>query len=134
MKQVEKFIPSAVQLIKDHLTADIGKLFVPDVYKGYVASMGASIILSGLIPTLAFYNNEGENSGSEQPRRPLLNILQALLLHRYDDLERRSLFDYALTLQAQNNRAELRQLRRDVINASIAVKLALRSFQMKDKK
>ena len=130
MKQVEKFIPPAVQLIKDHLATGEGKLVVPSVYKGYISSMGASIIMSGLLPTLAFYNTDGDNSSSEKARRPLLNVLHGLLKDRHEGLDRHGLFEHAIGLQEAKRHAALRQLKEEVIQASIAVKLALRTFKM----
>jgi len=135
MKQVDRLIPVAIPLIAKRLTtSDPSNRNVPAVYKGYISSMGASIILSGLIPTLAFYHADTQDSASEQARRPLLDILHEMLRHRYTLSNQDSLLDYALNLQEKNKLTALRELRRDVVNASIAVKLALRTFHLDDSK
>ena len=130
MKQIDRYIPPAMQLVTRKLASVSNKGHVPAVYKGYISSMGASIVLSGLVPTLAFYNADTRDSGSEQPRRPLLDILHELLRDRYVLKNQDSLFDYALALEDQKKKTELRRLKRDVINASIALKLALRTFHL----
>ncbi len=130
MNQVEKHIPAAMELIGKKLSQGIGNRNVPAVYKGYISSLGASIILSGLVPTLAFYNADTKDSDSEQARKPLLDILHELLKNRYVLQNQNTLLDYAISLQEQKKNAELRQLRHEVVNASIAVKLALRTFHL----
>lgn len=137
MRAVENYINEAlIESIKERLGKDkktqTFQGFIPSEYKGYISSLGASIIQSGLIPALAFYSDgEGEegNSGSAQPRQPVLNVLQDMLKGKFSDLEQNSLFEVALSLK--KNPQELRRLEREVKNASIAFKLALRTFHLK---
>lgn len=130
-KAIEKYIPSAVDLIEAKLAKN-GK--VATEYKGYISSMGASIIQSGLVATLAFYSAKEDNSGAAQAKQPLLDILHDLLKDKYQQLKNihahKDILSYALDLQRANNRAALQQLQRNVLNASVAMKLALRTFEL----
>lgn len=106
--------------------------YVHEVYKGYISSMGASIIQSGLIPTLAFYSEnkpEGKAGRGEKPKAPLLRILEKMLAARYSGLTSKGLFLLALDLKGQPD--ELRRLQKDLVNATVALKLALRTFELK---
>ena len=94
--------------------------------------MGASIIQSGLIPTLAFYSDtdkdNNKNSGGDEPKQYLLDIIGDMLGHK-------NLFGYALSLkEGDNPQKRLRKLKRDVIHVSIALKLVLRTFKMVESK
>lgn len=137
MKLVDQYItPELLGWIRTKLgeTKD-EKTFVPKVYKGYISSMGASIIQSGIVPTLAFYSDgsrEEGKSGSEAAKKPVLDVLTLMLRtkDRYSDLEAGKLFEYALNIKA--NKSRLRLLQKDIVNASIALKLALRTFDLKD--
>jgi CRISPR-associated protein Cmr5 len=132
-KRIDKYLPDAFRLVKEHLADKATKTSVPEVYKGYISSMGASIILSGLLPTLAFYNADTENSSSKESRRPLLTILHEMLKERYLLPNQQNLIYYAIALQEQKRNSDLRKLRKDVVDASIAIKLAMRTFHMKEK-
>ncbi|MDX2246831.1 MAG: type III-B CRISPR module-associated protein Cmr5 [Bacteroidia bacterium] len=133
-KRIEDFIKPALALIPDHLEEG-GK--VDKVYKGYISSMGAAMIQSGVLPTLAIFS--AKESGAEGQRWKLLRILTEMLRQNgYDmlpaltaqdkDSENRLL---RFATDHQNHAATLLKLRRDLMDASVALKLTLRTFNLK---
>jgi len=74
-KKVNELIPKALTAIEKSGMVDAGK--VDKEYKGYISSMGASIIQSGLLPTLAFYSNEFSDSGKKKLK--LITALHILI-------------------------------------------------------
>jgi len=65
-EKINNLIPKAIQAIKN---SGIEKAsVVKKEYKGYISSMGASIIQAGLLATLAFYQNDsGKKANSSNP-------------------------------------------------------------------
>lgn len=138
MTAIEKyFTQSLLDAIENKLVikkeADKNKGKVPKEYKGYISSLGASIQQSGLIPTLAFYHDyedkkEERTSGSEQDRRPILDILLLLLKEKnIVPSNTENLFQYAVAL---DDVAKERRLKKHLLDACVALKLALRTFKM----
>ena len=134
MKQVHQYITEELVECIDQLLCDTdveNNRFVPKVYKGYISSMGASLIQSGILPTMAFYNDKGRetNKGSEKPKYHLLNVLRKMLVKKDPRLAKISLPE--LVISMKDDPDELRQLQRELINASVALKLTLRIFKLK---
>ena len=134
MKQVNQYITEElVKWIDDDLgkTDDEGVRYVPRAYKGYISSMGASLIQSGLVPTMAFYNDQNREGGKagEMPRHYLLRILRKMLEGKVPQLKEKSL--PGLTASMRHDHAGMRALQKDLVNASIALKLTLRIFKLK---
>lgn len=121
-KQVEKLIPYAIKIIEKKLVEDG---VVPREYNGYISSFGASIIQSGLLPTVAFY--ESSTSSSEEDKRKLTEAILCLI-NKSQQEENKKLLDYVL-----KNRESQENIKEDIINAAIAIKLSLRTFKLKDK-
>lgn len=125
-KKVNELIPKALEAIKTSKMADDSNQ-VDKEYKGYIASMGASIIQSGLLPTLAFYSNEFSDSGKKKLKLIIaLNIL-------IDNTNNPKLLNYVLS-QTHNgtNKAEIDKFEKQISDALIALKLALRTFKQKE--
>ena len=56
-KSIEQKIPKAMNIL-DLTFKDV----IPSSYNGYISSFGASIIQSGLEPTLALFENENAST------------------------------------------------------------------------
>jgi CRISPR-associated protein Cmr5 len=125
MRAVEKLIPAAIASVKDNLAE---YETVNKTYKGYISAFGAGIIQSGLLPTLAMYKEGSENKKAETGR--LLQAIYTVVQSKYnpkpaDD----NLFDYALRIITDEpNKRQM--VINEIINASIAVKLAIRTFKL----
>jgi CRISPR-associated protein Cmr5 len=70
-RKKNELIPKAIKAISTtHIADDHGN--VQKEYKGYIASIGASIVQAGLLPTLAFYQNDSGKKAHSS------NVLQAI--------------------------------------------------------
>lgn len=124
-KSIAKLIPAAIQAVQQLKEGD----YIPSEYNGYIASMGASIIQMGLLPTIAVFSDR--DSGSLKNKGKLLKVILDVLKN---DINIRlflkdSLFETALALH--NEPEQMLQLRNAITNASIAIKLSMRTYEMK---
>ncbi len=122
MNKIERILPFAIESVKiivedNHLTKES---FIKSQYKGYIASFGASVISSGLLPTIAFYSNKG---GAEENRELLLAVIHNVLVKQGKHINTNNLKEYVLT-QTNRNLAK-----REIFDACIAIKLAIRTFK-----
>lgn len=94
---------------------------IPKEYKGYISNFGASIIQSGLLSTVAFFEAEDSNSKSD---KKVLTELILKLIYKSKGLEwdNKKLLEYVL----ENNN---KQTEEEITNAAIAVKLGMRVFK-----
>lgn len=127
MRAVEKLIPAAISAITSSGMAVNGE--VNKAYKGYISSLGAGIIQSGLLPTLAMYKGTEGSDNKKAETRNLLKAIYSVVKSKHnpkptDD----NLFNYALGLSRDSNKRQM--VTDEIINASIAVKLAIRTFKL----
>jgi len=113
-KNIEKHIPKAMEVLSNTFTDGI----IPSAYNGYISSFGASVIQSGLLPTLALFENT--NASTKENKESLTYLIHQILTDRDDDV---SLLRYALA-----NNPEM--LKDDILDISIAIKLAIRTFKL----
>ena len=111
--RVIEYIPSSGILIDNE---------IPNEFKGYVSSFGASIIQSGLLSAVAFF--EADDSKSKSDRKVLTKLILKVIYRnkKLEWKEDKTLLNYIL----ENNNKETKE---EVINAAIAVKLAIRVFK-----
>lgn len=146
-KKINELIPKALVAIKSSEMADDSDV-VDKEYKGYIASMGASIIQSGLIATLAFYSKNAEGSGAK--RTHLLDAIFMLIENEREAYK--NMLDYVLknSMSAEDNKIiagesekilvsnladrKIATFEKRISNALIALKLALRTFKLKKEK
>lgn len=118
-RRIENFIPTAIKAAEQHLATN-GK--IKSEYNGYISSFGAAVMQSGLKAAVAF--NESTNSSSNEDKDLLMKaILQTVLRRPVERNER--LLDYILN----NNRIES-QLKIQIMDAAVALKLAIRTFEL----
>lgn len=128
MKTINNLIPTAIK--------EIEKSFFPEnrennadkiisrEYKSYISSFGSSVMQSGLLPALAF-NHSTSDTGKK--RKKVMKIIFEVLKKEndlYKDANDRDLFKYT-----QDNLDRERQIRKDIMNVAVAVKLAMRTFK-----
>lgn len=100
----------------------------PKAYKGYISSLSASIIQSGLIPALSIYENDNlEESCSAENNRAILIYAIVLMLQAENLLPTgiHLLSDYL----ASNIHTDMAELHRNINRALIAIKLAIRIYK-----
>ena len=135
MKKTEKLIPIAMKAVEKFIVIDI-------------SSFGASVIQSGLLPTLAFYSDAKKSEGNrsllipammdvmfESESYPVNENVKKLLETISNNKEKlpeemHLLFAWLL----ENNRQNPEKLKKELMDSSIAIKLALRTFKEKTDK
>ena len=113
-KRIEKYIPKAIEVLDKTFTD--GK--IPSAYNGYISSFGASVLQSGLLPTLSLF--ESTNSSAKENKEYLTYIIFQILTNREDDI---SLLRFVLS-----NNQEL--LKPQIMDIAIAIKLSIRTFKL----
>jgi CRISPR-associated protein Cmr5 len=114
------------QQINEAIKAIIGSQIakngiVPKQFTGYISSFGASVIQSGLIPAVIFF--EDENANSEEPRHLLIRAIEKFL----------SIEPKLSKKLLEMDDEQLFDIEEEIIVAAQAIKLALRTFKKSDK-
>ncbi|MBP2202240.1 CRISPR-associated protein Cmr5 [Methanococcus voltae] len=128
-KQVESYIPIALKVIKECDKVDDKRLgvgiednnkntikVIKKEVNGYLASYGPAIIQSGLIPAVVFYEGKDE-------KKIVNDLILKVIGEKGKDYTR--LLEYAC-----KNEAEAKE---NIMDAIIALKLALRTFKIEEK-
>ena len=114
-RRIEEYIPKALDVIEKEFPDKA----IPKEYNGYIAAFGASIIQSGLKPTVAIYENKNAQTKSEK------NRLTRMILRIIDPTAKgQSLLRYIIKHEDE----EL--LKEEIVDAAIAIKLAIRTFKL----
>jgi CRISPR type III-B/RAMP module-associated protein Cmr5 len=127
-KAIETYISRAMPILEN---AEIKQMEeknskLSKEYKGYLSSLGASMRMSGLVPTLAFFSSK-ENS-AKADRRQVLDWITTILNQQppYSAIQNgKALFDYSREAGIDKNRLE-----KDILDASVALKLCIRTFEL----
>lgn len=140
-EKINKLIPVAMQAIKDSGMFEEDR--VPKEFKGYISSMGASIIQAGLLATLAFYaNDEGKKAKSSYLLKAIYQVVKGEKAADKNALIR-WVIDSSLRDECRlNNNNEvgiddmdldkMYLLEKEIADALVALKLALRTFKISE--
>jgi CRISPR-associated protein Cmr5 len=143
MKRIDELIPAAIAAIKENHIPVKDNGIVPNEYKGYIDTFGASIVQNGLIPAVIFFETAGgkedesitsdpEKKGIYENRNKMMKAILQVILQRKKDTttgKQGTLYDY-ITTEKKAGKAE-KQVRQEVVDAAIAIKVALRTFAFK---
>ena len=136
-EKINELIPKAIQAIVDSKIANENGE-VEKEFKGYISSIGASIIQAGLLPSLAFFQN---SSGKKADSCMVLDAV--LMLIKNSNSANEKLITYVInqcktqnlatnTYTASNlDKEKLYLIEEDIMDAIIALKLALRIYKIK---
>lgn len=99
-------------------------------YNGQVAALGVSIVMSGVLPTIAIYYQDYE-AGDEQKahRRYVLDVIAQMVM-KDDNKKGKDLFEKILNLQSCNDVSGLSKLKADIIDCSVALKKVIRTYNL----
>lgn len=114
---IERYIPKVMEVLKDEFSN--GE--IPSAYNGYISSFGASIMQSGLLPTLALFENT--NASTKENKEYLTYLIVRILTGKKDDI---SLLQYVIKAKNPNHK-------REILDISIAIKLSIRTFKLVEK-
>ena len=123
---IESKIPDALRVLQDRFPD--GR--IPKVYNGYIASLGAAVSQSGLKATLALFENR--QAGTEKDRSCLTRIILDILdeNHGLPDTGSRECPGGSLLRYVIEHSGEEERLKERIIDIAVAVKLALRTFEL----
>jgi len=113
-RNIEAYIPKVLEVLDRTFTDGV----VPSAYNGYISSFGASIMQSGLLPTLALFENT--NASTKENKEYLSYLIVQVLRGDSADV---SLLRYVL-----DGNQEL--LKKEILDISIAIKLSIRTFKL----
>ncbi len=99
------------------------------VFKGYISSFGASIAQAGLLPTIIFFESKSDKA-SERPK--VIQALRQMLPEEYrvDDLTKH-LLTLRKSLKEDEYKQKEKKLQKQITEAMVAMKLALRMYSKK---
>ncbi|HRK83357.1 MAG TPA: type III-B CRISPR module-associated protein Cmr5 [Saprospiraceae bacterium] len=141
MNKINQLLPTAMSALKDSGLLFNEKTCILKEYDGYVASFAPSVITAGLKATLSFYTDRHKikdakdykpdftNKATEPRRVHILNILLKIYQEKYGRLAGGDL----LTIALDTNANDERQLRKDLMDCAIALKLVMRNFKQEEK-
>ncbi|MBX7226371.1 MAG: type III-B CRISPR module-associated protein Cmr5 [Chitinophagales bacterium] len=118
-KQVEKLMPLAYALLEKEQKS---KQFNKEL-KGYIASFGPSLRMSGLLATMAFYLKDKEDKNDKYKRSDVLEWLFCMIGEEKAD---KKFFAIA------NQESDTKELANKLRNAYIALKLVFRTFSVEE--
>lgn len=129
MRINEELIAIAVKAIDEVGIVDKAGFYNKE-FNGYISSLGAAIVQSGLLPAMIFFENKSENA-VERPKviRAIIQILNAKKKYQISD----SIAKYILQNQEVSS-FDKDVFLKEVIDAATALKLALRIYKKKEKK
>jgi len=116
-KNIEKYIPEVMVVLKEEFPE--GE--IPSAYNGYISAFGASIVQSGLLPTLALFENT--SASTKENKEYLTYLIIRVLTQKKDDV---SLLRYALSSTDTT-------LKQKILDISVAIKLSIRTFKLVEK-
>lgn len=121
MNAIEKLFSIAdTALANNNIVDSLTKSVVKDEYDGYLAGFGPAIIISGLIQTIAVYE-------ATEDRKNVLDAI-ATVANIENSVTGSELL--SLCLNNHNQRDRLYLWREKIINASVALKIMIRTYNL----
>lgn len=111
-KNIERLIPKAINLLQNFPKEK--------VYQGYLASFGPTVITSGILQSVAFYSGDDK-------KKKVINLMFNLIK---EDLKTNQ--STLLDTLNENENYKNYAIKNKILEASIACKLAIRTFELKD--
>lgn len=125
--KIERHIPAAIRQI-DAYFKQLDNKPISKEFKGYLSSLGASVIMSGLLPTLAVYYSKESKADRGKVIGWVYEIVKSQPKFNACN-NNEDLFKYALEIQG--NPQMLNALTEEILNISVALKLSIRTFPLK---
>ncbi len=100
---------------------------VDDGYDSAIAAFGPTVVLSGLMPALAFYCAESKNGKTKTKKWKIVDAIAYMLQSKYGWSDNKQLFKHCL-----NNQSTIERLTTDIVDASVALKMMVRTYKIED--
>lgn len=132
MRQIKEKISFAIDAIESTGIQDENGA-IDNRVKGYIEIFSASLINNGILPAIVFFESNSlshEQNEIEEYRKKILNvILRVLEMNLTPDFE--NLLEWYQ--KEKKNKEKRYMIKKRIIDATIIVKLALRTFQFEQK-
>jgi CRISPR-associated protein Cmr5 len=127
--RIEKYLPAAIQAVEKIIRENNDP--IPNEYKRYISSFGASVIQAGLLPAVAFYSSKASDSSSVD-RTKVMDAILYILQQNETGINKQKLIDFVIDIINANTNIEV--WKNKIMDAATALKLAIRTFEItKDK-
>lgn len=123
-KQVDKLIPIALVAVTDHIAIGKNKDTVNEAYGGYSAAYCTVIMQNGLLAGTAMFSDVTKTNSTKGDKTCLMKAIHHILIGKAPG-EKDTFFQY---VQKQVEAGKSFQLKRQILDATVAIKLALRTF------
>ncbi|MCB0385065.1 MAG: hypothetical protein KDD43_06710 [Bdellovibrionales bacterium] len=125
MRSIDKYLRTAIEHIENKGDSGFWKGDkIPKVYKGYIASFGTIIKQSGAFPAVVLFSQDSDRA--EASKKPITKAIFKLLKEN-SDIDTTG-FEELLRLARENQSSAI--FRKELLNAAVALKLALRTFNI----
>lgn len=135
LRKIEYLIPAALEAIDQVLLSAYKEGGIPKGYQGAISGFGASLLQMGLLPTLAVYSDEDHSADID--RKKLLKVLQLILKHQDSHFSKKAKpmlgVKESMLKDALQPGFPQDELKQHLIQASLAFKLAIRTYKLKGK-
>lgn len=120
MKAVEQYLEKADEVLTNSELIDtVTKKIKDEVYDGYLNGFGPAVITAGLLPTLATYQ-------ADNKREIVLDAIAKVA-----QIEKQNNGESLLKHCLQQSKPQQNLLKEKIINASVALKLMIRTYNQK---
>lgn len=113
-------IKSAYDALRESGIVDVKTGKIKKTYRGQISSFGAAVTMGSLVSAIAFFS---ENGSSDVERSKLMDAILLVLKQERGVAEKR-LFEYVI-----NHKEEQDKCKEEIINAAIALKLAMNLYE-----
>ncbi len=121
MNRIDKLLKKADAALLTHRLVDDNNI-LDDVFDGYLASFGATVIISGLIQTLAVYE-------ADKNRKMVLNAIATVSTIEHNNVSATTGAQLLeLCLNNHTNNLQLNTWREKILDASLALKMMIRTY------
>jgi CRISPR-associated protein Cmr5 len=111
-KKIDKLIPEAIRLLHNFPKEK--------VYQGYLASFGPIVITSGILQTVMFYT-------SDDKKNRVIELMYTMIKDQIGSDK-----DSMQEMLNENDNYRSYAIKNKILEASVACKLAIRTFELKD--
>ncbi len=125
-KNVDKYIPLAIAAIPDSEFLKDNK--IASKYHGYISSFGTMVLHAGPLAATLLYSEEGKDK--KVVTDTIWKLLESEM--KYKENQHENMLSCILDLNKANKKNELNKLRKEMLNAAIAIKLVLRTYEKTD--
>lgn len=122
---IDRNLPYAYKAIIDAEISEDGK--VNKSYRGQISTLGAAITMGSIKSAICFFSEKANNNSDVDPSK-LLKAISYVLKNSEDTRERYKKVD-DFKVYILNSDLDIEALKEDIINAAIAIKLAMNLFE-----